>query len=79
MNPSIIYPRTGNTQTVYLNQVLTDPSILEGNCCKGPRPLGEQVGHLDQRNASGDGAENQKRPLQGGALPAGSDLAGKEA
>ena len=28
MNPSNIYPRTGDTQTVYLNQVVTDPSIL---------------------------------------------------
>ena len=30
MNPSNIYPRTGDTQTVYLNQVVTDPSILVG-------------------------------------------------
>ena len=31
MNPSNIYPRTGDTQTVYLNQVVTDPSILVGD------------------------------------------------
>ena len=31
MNPSNIYPRTGDTQTVYLNQVVTDSSILVGN------------------------------------------------
>ena len=31
MNPSRIYPRTGDTQTVYLNQVVTDPSILVGD------------------------------------------------
>ena len=31
MNPSNIYPRTGDTQTVYLNQVVTDPSIVVGD------------------------------------------------
>lgn len=31
MNPSNIYPRTRDTQTVYLNQVVTDPSILVGD------------------------------------------------
>ena len=31
MNPSNIYPQTGDTQTVYLNQVVTDPSILVGD------------------------------------------------
>lgn len=31
MNPSNIYPRTGDAQTVYLNQVVTDPSILVGD------------------------------------------------
>ena len=31
MNPFNIYPRTGDTQTVYLNQVVTDPSILVGD------------------------------------------------
>ena len=31
MNPSNIYPRTGDTQTVYLNQVVTDPNILVGD------------------------------------------------
>lgn len=31
MNPSNVYPRTGDTQTVYLNQVVTDPSILVGD------------------------------------------------
>ena len=31
MNPSNIYPRTGDTQTIYLNQVVTDPSIVVGD------------------------------------------------
>ena len=31
MNPSNIYPRTDDTQTVYLNQVVADPSILVGD------------------------------------------------
>ena len=26
-----IYPRTGDTQTVYLNAVVKDPSIIVGN------------------------------------------------
>ena len=31
MNPSDIYPRTGDAQTVYLNQVITDPGIIVGD------------------------------------------------
>ena len=30
MNPKQIYPRTGDRETVYLNQVVTDPSIVVG-------------------------------------------------
>ena len=31
MNKRKIYPRTGDDQTVYLNQVVTDPSIIIGD------------------------------------------------
>lgn len=31
MNKAKIYPRTGDDQTVYLNQVVTNPNIIVGD------------------------------------------------
>ena len=31
MNPENIYPRTGDLQTVYLKNVITDPNITAGS------------------------------------------------
>ena len=31
MNPEKIYPRTGDLQTVYLKNVITDPNITAGS------------------------------------------------